>query len=241
MTLGQRFARKFRFGHCGVAIACIATATVLPPAVGAAQTGGPAAALSQASLTTTAPADYVIGPEDTIKVSVFGVPALTQDQLQVDSSGHVQLPLIGKVVAAGRTAGQLQDDIATRLGEKYLQSPEVSVTVENSQSQKIAVEGDVKQPGVFKLLGSTTLMQALAMAGGPDETANLKKISVLRQVNGRRETVMYDYASINKGLVEDPIITGNEVIVVGNSTGKTIWANVERNVTLLAILASHIS
>ena len=74
------------------------------------------------------------------------------------------LPLIGSVNAAGKTVTELQEDVSTRLKEKYLQSPEVTIYVKEFASQKVTVEGAVVQPGVYPITGRTTLLQALAIS-----------------------------------------------------------------------------
>ena len=73
--------------------------------------------------------DYVIGPQDKLNVRVFEVKDLSTDEEVVDATGQIELPLIGRVTAAGKTTQQLQDEIAQRLGDRYLQSPQVSVAV----------------------------------------------------------------------------------------------------------------
>ena len=74
----------------------------------------------------------MIGPQDKLRIRVFEVKDLSFDDEEVDANGQIQLPLIGKVTAAGKTTMQLQDELAQRLGEKFLQSPQVSVSVAES-------------------------------------------------------------------------------------------------------------
>ncbi len=181
--------------------------------------------------------EYIIGPQDKLRIRVFEVKDLSFDEEEVDANGQIQLPLIGKVTAAGKTTGQLQDELAQRLGERYLQSPQVSVSVSESASQKVTVEGEVKNPGVFQIKGRTTLMQAIAMAGGPSDVANLHKIAIIRETDGARRAAVCDYQAIRDGKAGDPIIEGNDVVVVDSSTVKTVWSNVMKNLPIFSLLA----
>ena len=85
---------------------------------------------------------------DKLSVRVFQVPDLSFDQLVVDTSGDIQMPLIGAVRATGQTAGQLSTQIAERLSAQYLRNPQVTVTVTEAASQKITVDGAVTKPGL---------------------------------------------------------------------------------------------
>jgi len=164
-----------------------------------------------------ATSEYRIGRFDKVKITVFQVPDLSLDAVQVDAAGQVQVPLIGTVPAAGRTTAELAADVAARLGEKYLRSPQVSVIVLEAASQKVSVDGAVNTPGVFEMRGRTTLMQAVAMARGPSRDANLKKIAVFRTVSGQRMVAVFDLNAIRKGEAPDPEILGDDIIVVDSS------------------------
>jgi polysaccharide biosynthesis/export protein len=219
------------------AVACLVIA--LPAIVLAGPDGGaaePGARMSPEQLVTATSGPYVIGPEDKVTIRVFEIKDLSFDNEQVDASGQIMLPLIGKVKAAGKTADQLQDEISTRL-EKYLQSPQVSVSVTESASQKVTVEGNVKNPGVYQVKGHTTLMQAVAMAGGPDDEADTHKVAVIRLDNGIRKAATVDYQAIKDGKAGDPLIQGDDVVVVGESTIKMVWSNVMKNLPIFTLFA----
>jgi polysaccharide export outer membrane protein len=193
----------------------------------------PAAQLS----TSGAQGDYIIGPQDKLRIRVFEVKDLSFDEEEVDANGQIQLPLIGKVTAAGKTTIQLQDELAQRLGDKYLQSPQVSVSVAESASQKVTVEGEVKNPGVFQMKGRTTLMQAVAMAGGPSDIANLHKVAIIREADGARRAAVCDYQAIREGKAGDPVIEGNDVVVMDSSATKSLWSNLMKNLPIFTLLA----
>lgn len=159
------------------------------------------------------PADYVIGPLDKLRVDVFDVPDLSR-AVQVDDSGYVVFPLIGQIHATGRTADQLAQDIAAALRAKYMKNPLVTVSVEDAVSQKITVDGSVTQPGVYQIGPGTTLLQAVAMAKGPDQVADVHHVTIVREENGKRLATDYDLDDVREGKVVDPAIQAGDTIVV---------------------------
>lgn len=176
---------------------------------------------------TLAPRDYRIGPLDKLNITVFQVKDLTLQNVQVDGSGRISLPLVGTVVASGKTTEQLSAEIATLLSGKYLQSPQVSIWVSEAVSQKVTVDGAVREPGVYTMSGPTTLLQAVAMAKGPDRTlANLSRVAVFRNINGQRTAAVFDLKAIRAGKSPDPEIYGNDVIVVDGSVLKSTMREV---------------
>ena len=174
-------------------------------------------ALQAAMANDPTDADYRIGRSDKLKVSVFQVPDLSFDEIRVDAAGNLQLPLIGSVVAEGMTPVELSQEITSRLAQRYLRDPQVTVTVMEAASQKVTVDGAVTKPGVYEMQGRTSLLQAVAMAEGPTRTANLKSVAVFRSVNDRRMVAVFDLSAIRSGLSPDPVILGDDVIVVDTS------------------------
>lgn len=172
----------------------------------------------QATQVTTSPqAEYQIGVGDKLAVRVFQVPDLSFDSLTVDTSGDIQMPLIGAVRAAGMTSGELSASIAQRLSAQYLRNPQVTVTVTEAASQKITVDGAVTKPGVYTMRGTTTLLQAVAMAEGPSRVADLSKVAVFRTINGQRSVALFDLAAIRQGRAPDPVVLGDDIVVVDTS------------------------
>lgn len=179
--------------------------------------------------------DYLIGPFDKISVTVFQVKDLTVEEVQVDASGRILFPLIGSVEASGRTTSELSTEIAKRLGERYLVSPQVSVIVSESVTQKVTVEGSVTEAGVYELKGQTTLLQAIAMAKGPSRVASLPNVAIFRRVNGQRMAAVFDLSKIREGAMDDPQILGNDVVVVGLSNVKGVWREIVSALPAFAI------
>lgn len=193
-----------------------------------------------ANFTTVQPApvietNYAIGPLDKLSIDVFQVPELTMESVQVDAAGDISLPLIGTVSAAGKSANQLSSDIAERLNASYLQSPQVTVRVTETVSRRVTVEGAVTQPGVYPMNGPTTLLQAIAVARGPNNMADLRRVAIFRTIDGRRAAAVFDLAAIRKGEAPDPEIHGNDIVVVQSSAARGVWQDIMRTIPVLGV------
>ncbi len=160
---------------------------------------------------------YRIGQGDLLAVNVFQVPDLSSDQVRVDTSGDISLPLIGPLRAEGKTSLELSEDIRAQLAQRYLRDPRVSVGVQETASEKVTIDGAVTEPGVYQMKGQTTLMQAIAMAKGPTRLSNLRSVVVFRVTDGNRTVAQFDLAAIRAGQQADPVVLGNDVIVVDGS------------------------
>jgi polysaccharide export outer membrane protein len=181
-----------------------------------------------------APASQPIGVGDKISVAVFQVADMSGD-FQVDAAGNISMPLIGNVPAQGKTASQLARDLEQRLGATYLRNPSVQVAIKESTPQTFTVDGSVKNPGVFPIVGTTTLIRAVAQANGTSEDADPKRVVVFRQVNGQRMAAAFNLAAIRRGNAEDPLIYGNDVIVVDGSRGRALYKDIMQAFPLFAI------
>jgi polysaccharide export outer membrane protein len=161
---------------------------------------------------------YKIGPQDVLDVSVFKVAELSKT-VQVADTGTVNLPLVGEIPAAGKTAQEVERDLTAKLGAKYLQKPQVTVYVKEYNSQHVTIEGAVKKPGVFPMRGRTSLLQLVATAEGLDANAD-STVVVFREVDGKRSAARFELNDIRSGQAEDPVIQSGDLIVVSNSTIK---------------------
>jgi polysaccharide export outer membrane protein len=180
-------------------------------------------------------ADYKISPLDSVDVTVYGEPDLSVKAVQVDAAGQLSLPLVGAVPAAGMTAAQLSHELEQRFGAKYLRDPQVTATVATAVSQKVVVQGEVTEPGVYDLKGPTTLLEALSMAKGELRTAALNQVVVFRTVNGKRMGAVFDVQAIRDGKANDPQIVGDDMVVVGFSSAKRFWRDIISSAPLLNI------
>jgi polysaccharide export outer membrane protein len=178
---------------------------------------------------------YRIGPGDVVSVQVFQEPELSNDKVQVDDVGRIQLPLAGDILAAGLTAPELAASIAERLGRNYIRHPRVVVSVVSTRDQTVAVEGEVKMPGVYKVTPQDTLLSAIARAQSPTNVARLDEVIVFRTVNGRRMGARFDLREIRAGRSPDPQILGGDVIVVGFSSLKGVYRDILQAAPLLNV------
>lgn len=185
-----------------------------------AKTPGAQGATAAATPTTE---EYRIGPSDLLEISVFQVKDLDRT-VRVNSRGLISMPLLGALNAAGMTSNELEDHIAAKLQEQYMQNPQVSVFIKEFTSQRVTIEGQVVKGGIFPITGSTTLLQALALAGGVNDLAE-KSVSVFRLTGGgTRELLAYDVERIRNGNVLDPTLRNNDIVVVGKNE---TWAFVK--------------
>jgi polysaccharide export outer membrane protein len=111
------------------------------------------------------PSAYVLGPDDEITVRALDVDEIDGKNARIDRSGNVDLPLVGKLKAAGLSISEFEEKLSKNLS-KYVRNPQVSVTVSEYKSQPVSVLGAVNTPGVYNLIGPTTLEQVLSRAGG---------------------------------------------------------------------------
>ena len=142
-------------------------------------------------------ANYVIGPEDLLDISVWKEPELTRT-VPVRPDGKISLPLLNDVKAAGQTPTQLAAQLTENL-RRYVTNPQVTVIVTAINSQRIYLLGEVTRPGAYPLLPGMTVLQALSSAGGLTQYARTQKIYVLRDGEGGQRKVLFNYKSFLSG------------------------------------------
>lgn len=178
-----------------------------------------------------------IQPLDILDVSVFNVDELS-GRYQVDHIGQIKMPLIGAVSAQGYTSIELSVELEEKLEEKYLQDPDVSVIIVETTDVQLTVEGSVNDPGMYPVRGKMTLLQAVALAGGPSDGANPERVVIFRQVEGERRAGLYDLTAIREGLAEDPVVYASDIIIMDGSEARRVWGDVVRSAPLVAMLAA---
>lgn len=162
---------------------------------------------------------YKIAPMDTLKITVFKMADLS-GEYQVDLTGRISMPLLGELKAVDMTTAELDAVLTEKFGQKYLQSPDVSVGIKSSTRRNVTVDGSVRQPGIFQVDGPMTLLQAVAMARGADENANTKRVAIFRQIKGKRVAAAFDLVSIRRGQMDDPPVYAGDIIMVDGSAIK---------------------
>ena len=211
------------------------TSTLVLLLAACASSGGPRDAAASAVTTLPPPdttaasgayegaTDYRIGAMDLLQISVFGVQDLDKE-VRVNSNGQISLPLVGGVMAGGRTIPALEAELAKKYADGFLQNPQVSVFVKEYSSQRITLEGAVKKPGIYPITGRTSLLQAIALAEGVDDKiADLGGIVLMRQVEGKRQAAVFDLRLVRKGMIDDPQVYGDDIIVVEQSGSKSAF------------------
>jgi polysaccharide export outer membrane protein len=128
------------------------------------------------------PSLYVVGPNDTLAITVYEQPQLS-GKFMVQPDGTFAFPLLGRVKVGGLSVQAIENDMRERLARGYLKNPQVSVTVDQYRSQQIFIIGEVKQPGSLQFTGTMTMVEALARVGSITETAGPEAL-IVRQAPG---------------------------------------------------------
>ena len=148
--------------------------------------------------TKTVAEDYIIGPSDVLAINVWKDTELSRT-VPVRPDGKISLPLIGELQVNGLTALKVQRMVADRLKE-FISNPEVTVIVQDVKSRTYVVLGKVAKPGSFELGKPTTVLEAIAVAGGFLDFAKTSKIYIIRSAgNGTSQTLHFDYKKVIKG------------------------------------------
>lgn len=145
---------------------------------------------------------YVLDAGDSVRVTVFDQANLT-NTYAVDQSGYVSFPLIGSVAARGKTAKQLEAQIAGQLQQGYLRSPDVSVEID--RYRPIFIMGEVGAAGQYSYVPGMTVQKAIAVAGGYSPRGFQDNVDITRSVNGKVMT--------GRVLISDPILPGDTIYV----------------------------
>jgi polysaccharide biosynthesis/export protein len=171
------------------------------------------ARLTAASRAAEDPA-YKIGPQDLLKIDVWKEEQLTRT-VPVRPDGKITLPLLNDVQAAGLTPMELAGVIGDQL-RKYINSPQVTVSVTEINSRRVYLTGEVSKAGAYALLPHMTVLQALSSGGGFTQFARVKNIYVLRTENGKQVKMPFNYKEAIRG--ENPeqnieLLPGDVIVV----------------------------
>ena len=177
---------------------------------------------------------FRIGANDELQIDVVGFEALTARKFRTDADGGISVPLAGRVNAMGLTPRELEMALTSQLRAAHVRNPIVSVNMSEVRSQLITVDGQVKEPGQFPVIGRMSLMQSVARARGLTETARLDDVVVFRTVGDQRMVALYNLAAIRRGTYPDPEIFANDIVVVGDSPGRRLFQNILQSGAILA-------
>lgn len=178
--------------------------------------------------------NYRIAPLDVLSVRVFKMADLT-GEYEVDLTGKISMPLIGEISAIDLTTAELDQRLTEKLGEKYLQNPDVSVGIKSSTRRSVTVDGSVGKSGTYGIHGPTSLIQAVAAAGGVTENGNPRRVAIFRQIGGQRQAAAFDLTSIRRGEAPDPPVYAGDIIVVDGSATKEAQRQILNSLPILSI------
>ncbi len=190
----KRLATPFLFGLLSGFLSAQAATPANPPAQTLAAT-----AASDPNTAQGHDNSFVIGNDDVLAINVWKEPDVSRPAVPVRSDGKISLPLVGEVQAAGLTPLKLEQSIAAKL-QSFISQPEVTVIVQQINSQKYNVLGQVNRPGTFVITNSLTVLDAIAISGGFRDFAKQKAIYVLRQnADGTQARLPFNYKEVVKG------------------------------------------
>jgi polysaccharide biosynthesis/export protein len=195
--------------------------------------GQPALASTRASIGRTT--DYRISPQDILQIAVFQIKDF-DNAVQVGEDGNIALPLAGKIQVSGKTTYEAEQTIAGKLREKYLQSPQVTVSIKQ-YGKRITISGEVKTPRVLPDDGNTTLSQAVANAGGLSEIGDPTRLHIAQSKDQRVQDDVYNLIDIQAGKARDPLLRGGD-IVVAESSGTRVAFKTVKDLLPFAVLAT---
>lgn len=171
-------------------VATTPAAVATPAAHTAAAAPAPAAAVETVAVD---PRDYRVGPEDVLEINVWKNPDLSRPRVPVRPDGKISHPLINDIAVSGKTVNQIKSELTQRFS-RFLENPEVSVTVIEVHSFKVSVQGNVRMPGHYEIkTPDVTVLDMIARAQGLNEFADKGGITVLRREDGRQRAIKFKY------------------------------------------------
>ena len=185
--------------------------------------------------TTSVAIEDSIAPLDKLAVRVFGFNDLS-GEYDVDLAGNIDLPLIGQVKAVNLSTGELKRVLTQRYGDRYLQSPDVSVGIKSSTKRVITVDGAILAPGQYPVTGTSSLMQVIALSRGVSPDANPRRVAVFRTIRGERKAAAFDLTSIRKGEAPDPTLYAGDIVVVDGSKVQEAYKTAVQSLSVFGLL-----
>ena len=178
----------------------------------ASQQAAPANAAAPSGVTL--PAGYLIGPEDVLTIVVWREKDMSTDAV-VRPDGQISIPLLNDLQAAGLTPDQLKATIETA-ASKFMAEPNATVIVKAINSRKVHIVGNVIKAGTYPLAGDTTVLQLIAQAGGLQEWADSKHITVMRKENGKDTVLKFNYKDVvkQKNLQQNVLLKPGDTVIV---------------------------
>lgn len=167
--------------------------------------------------------EYKIGPKDLLEITVFELPELNQS-VRVSEDGSISLPLLGQVAIEGMAKDEVEKKLASLLEEKYLKKARVTVFIREYQSQRVAVIGAVGKPGMYELIGRTTVLQLISKAGGLTDRASSEMFVLREAKNGVRARIAID--------LDDLINNGNQKLDIPLQANDTVNIPIDQMINI---------
>jgi polysaccharide export outer membrane protein len=169
---------------------------------------------------------YLVGPFDKLEIDVFGIPELSRREVQTDARAQLQFPLAGTIDASGKTPAEVSAMIADRLRAQHVRDPQVTTNLKEAVSRVVTVDGEVREPGVYPVVGHMTLMRSVALAKGLTEFSRSEYVVVFRTLSSQRYAALYNLQAIREGYYDDPEIFPDDVVIVSESRARRIFKDV---------------
>ena len=196
-------------------------------------------ALAAGSVARAQEADYTVGSQDVLTITVYDQPDLS-GKFKVEADGTFSFPLVGRIKAAGVTMHAIENDLKAKLADGYIKNPQVTVAIETFQSQRIFILGEVRSPGPYVLTGDMTVIEALARAGSVTPQA-ADEISIVRpapgkgagpvtveQAGGDTSVIKINIRDLQEGnLSKNVLLKDGDTIVVPKAQGVYVFGQVK--------------
>ncbi len=206
----EAFVRQLT-AFVALAVAALASLTL---ALGQGIDGGDLANVPNAPLENGVQQSFRIGVGDVLAVNVWREPDVSLDSVIVRPDGKISLPLIKEIYVAGLTPVEAEKDIASKF-EQYINNPVVTVILRDVRSQLIFLVGGLQKTGSILYKPGMTVLEAIGEGGGLTDYAKKKKIYVVRELQGKRYKMDYDYPSVMAGDTEkDVVLRAGDTVVV---------------------------
>jgi len=158
----------------------------------------------------------ILGINDLIEIRVYGEKDLTR-VYRINSSGVIVYPIVGKIKVIGKSVYEVTEEIEKKLKNKFFKNPQVTIFLKESNSRKVYILGQIKRPGAYPYKHKLTLLKLIATSGGLTNIADMKKIILKREINGKVKSITINISLIIKGITDDLLLSPEDIIYVSES------------------------
>ncbi len=159
----------------------------------------------------------VLGPLDVLNIRVFDEPEIS-GEYRVDADGTLTFPFLGAVSVDGKTPGQVAELLQQELADGYLIDPALTVYLKEANSREVVVMGYVKKPGSYPYRDGMTVIDAIALAGGVDDSGGPRRTAITRYLNGEMLSIPVNLHRVTDGKDPNVLLLPNDIINIPEST-----------------------